>query len=197
LSQPIAVVTKKAIEFIADRFQKLGGELKVKKAEDSVEFELVKEERVLRKFTLRPEGEDFVLLTQIEIPPKPMVLQKDDLAHLNLVEAIRSGCGEEGERCSVIIIGTGYAGVVTDEGNFLIPYWITPEGEIKVEWDARVRAMETFVPEGRDNEEQLLAIIYNALREKASDSWRNFVEGLIDSEEGMVEEGMPAEEEEQ
>jgi hypothetical protein len=195
LSQPIAVVTKKAIEFIADKFQKLGGELKVKKAGDSVEFELVKDEKVLRKFTLRPEGEDFVLLTQIEIPPKPMILQKDDLAHLNLAEAIRSGCGEGGERCGVIVIGTGYAGVVTDEGYFLVPYWITPEGEIKVEWDARVRAMETFVPEGRDNEEQLLAIIYNALREKASDDWRNFVEGLIDSDEGMVEEGMPAEEE--
>jgi len=53
------------------------------------------------------------------------------------------------------------------------------------------------VPEGRDREEQLLAIIYNALRERASDDWRNFVESLIDSEEGMVEEGMPAEEEEE
>jgi hypothetical protein len=195
LSQPIAAATKKAIEFIADKFQKLGGELKVKKAEDSIEFELVKDEKVLRKFMLRPEGEEFVLLTQIEIPPKPMLLQKDDLAHLNLAEAIRSACGEEGERCSVVVIGTGYAGVVTEEGYFLVPYWITPEGEIRVEWDARVPAMETFVPEGRDNEEQLLAMIYNALREKASDDWRNFVEGLIDSEEGMVEEGMPAEEE--
>jgi hypothetical protein len=197
LSQPIAAVTKKAIEFIADKFQKLGAELKIKKSEDTVEFELVKGEEVLERFMLRPEGEDFVLLTHIEIPPKPVVLRKDCLAHLNLAEAIRSGCGEGGEGCSVVVIGTGYAGVVTDEGYFLVPYWITPEGEIRVEWDARIRAMETFVPEGRDNEEQLLAIIYNALREKASDDWRNFVEGLIDSEEGMVEEGMPAEEEEE
>jgi len=197
MSQPLAAVTKKAIEFIANKFQ-LGGDLKVKKASDTqVELTVVKDEQILRKFILQDAGEEFVLSQFVEVTPIPKPLLKDDLAHLSLMDAVRGSARKEKIDAAPFLIGTGYVGVGSTEGYFLVPYWISPEGEMKVEWDARVPALEVLVPEGKDYEEQVLAIIYNALREKASEQWRNFVEGLIDSEEGMSEEGMPTEEEEE
>jgi len=189
LSQPIAVATKKAIEFLAEKLQKLGGELKVKKAaDDMVEIEWVQGDQVLRKFALRPTEDEYLLVQFMQINSIPTILQKDDIAHLNLAEAIRSRCREEAESCQVFAIGTGYAAVATDEGYFLVPYWITPDGELEVEWDARVRAMEIFAPEGRDYEEQVLSVIYHALREGASEHWRNFVDSIIDSGEASLDE---------
>jgi hypothetical protein len=199
LSFPIAAVTKKAIDFLADKLQKLGGSLRLKKSDKGeVTIEVVKDDQVLRKFILRPEGEEYILAQFVTVTPKPMLLQKDDLAHLNLAEAIRSGCRDEGAQCGVIVIGTGYAGVVTDDGKYLVPYWVTPDGEIKVEWESRMPAMETFVPEGRDYEEQILEIIYGALREKASEEWRNWIDGLVETEaEGSADEGNSEEENEE
>jgi phage head maturation protease len=196
LSYPIAAVTKKAIDFLADKLQKLGGSLRIQKSDKGeVTIEVVKDERVLRKFVLRPEGEEYVLAQFVTVAPKPMLLQKDDLAHLNLAEAIRSGCRDEGAQCGVIVIGTGYAGVITDDGKYLVPYWVTSDGEIKVEWEYRIPAMETFVPEGRDYEEQILEIIYGALREKASEEWQNWIDDLVETEaEGSADEGKNEEE---
>jgi hypothetical protein len=197
LSFPIAAVTKKAIDFLADKLQKLGGSLRIQKSDKGeVTIEVVKDEQVLRKFVLRPEGEEYILAQFVTVAPKPMLLQKDDLAHLNLAEAIRSGCRDEGAQCGVIVIGTGYAGVITDDGKYLVPYWVTSDGEIKVEWESRIPAMETFVPEGRDYEEQILEIIYGALREKASEEWRNWIDHLVETE-GSADEGNAEEENEE
>jgi len=201
LSFPIAAVTKKAIDFLAEKLQKLGGSLRLQKSDKGeVTIEVVKDDQVLRKFVLRPEGDEYILAQFITVTPKPMLLQKDDLAHLNLAEAIRSGCRDEGAQCGVIVIGTGYAGVVTDDGKYLVPYWVTSDGEIKVEWESRIPAMETFVPEGRDYEEQILEIIYGALREKASEEWRNWIDDLVETEteaEGSEDEGNAEEKDEE
>lgn len=188
LSQPIAVITKEAIEDLAERLQLVGvKKLDVRKASDNVvEIDAYDgSDKRIGTYRLTFGGENALLEAVVVVKGS---LAKNDLPSVELAQAIKGKIEEEAnQEVKVVNIGAAHVVVEVDEEGETVPYvvplYVDDNGEIKVEWENRLKAAVVYVPEDEEWNEKLLEILYEELGEKASDAWKEYVQSLKEEED--------------